>query len=36
MRPYQDLVVWQKAHALALQVYRLTRIYPREERYGLT
>jgi four helix bundle protein len=36
MRPYQDLVVWQKAHALTLEIYRVTGSYPREERYGLT
>lgn len=36
MRPFQDLVVWQKAHELTLDVYRLTRGYPRDERFGLT
>lgn len=36
MRPFQDLLVWQRAHALALQVYRVTRPYPRDERFGLT
>ena len=35
-RTFEDLVVWQKAHALALSVYRLTRSFPREERFGLT
>ena len=35
-RTFEDLVVWQKAHALALSVYRLTRGFPREERFGLT
>ncbi|MFO7894840.1 MAG: four helix bundle protein [Longimicrobiales bacterium] len=36
MRPFQDLLVWQKAHELTLDVYRLTRAYPTEERFGLT
>lgn len=36
MRPFLDLVVWQKAHALTLEVYRFTREYPRDERFGLT
>jgi four helix bundle protein len=36
MRPFQDLLVWQKAHALTLEVYRATRAYPREEQFGLT
>ncbi len=35
-RSFEDLVVWQKAHALALDVYRLTRGFRREEVYGLT
>ena len=35
-RTFEDLVVWQKAHALALGVYRLTRDFPHEERFGLT
>ena len=33
---YRDLVVWQKAKALCLQVYGLTKVFPREEIYGLT
>jgi four helix bundle protein len=31
-----DLRVWQEAHALSLDAYRLTRRFPREELYGLT
>jgi four helix bundle protein len=33
---FEDLIVWQKAHACALAVYRLTARFPREELYGLT
>lgn len=33
---FQDLIVWQKAHALVLRVYKLTRAFPREELFGLT
>ena len=33
---YRDLVVWQKSVSLALNVYRLTSSFPREERYGVT
>ena len=33
---FQDLIVWQKAHALVLSVYRLTSGYPRSELFGLT
>ena len=32
---FEDLVVWQKSHQLALKVYRLTRSFPKEETYGL-
>lgn len=35
MRPFQELLVWQKAHALTLKVFDVTRAYPREERFGL-
>jgi len=33
---FQDLVVWQKAYRFVLAVYDLTRLFPREEAYGLT
>jgi len=33
---FQELVVWQKAHALVLSIYGLTKSFPREEAYGLT
>jgi four helix bundle protein len=36
MRNYKDLQVWRKAHALTLAVYKETRRFPVEERYGLT
>jgi len=32
---FRDLVVWQKAHHLVLEIYKVTRSYPREERFGL-
>ena len=35
-RSYRDLFVWQKARALAAQVYRATERFPRCEAYGLT
>jgi four helix bundle protein len=35
-KSFMDLVVWQKAHAFVLQVYKITRSFPAEERYGLT
>jgi len=33
---FQDLLVWRKAHAWVLDVYRMTRAFPREELYALT
>ena len=35
-KAFTDLVVWQKAHALVLAVYRLTDGFPKSELYGLT
>jgi four helix bundle protein len=35
LRTFEDLRVWQKAHALVLVVYRCTSEFPSEERYGL-
>ena len=36
MRNYKDLLVWEKAHKLTLVVYKIARLFPNEERYGLT
>jgi four helix bundle protein len=33
---FRDLIVWQKAIALAKQVYKATRAMPVEEKFGLT
>jgi four helix bundle protein len=35
MKDFQKLTVWRKAHRLVLQVYKVTRTFPIEERYGL-
>lgn len=35
-RSFQDLVVWQKAHQLVLEVYKNTTVFPKEETFGLT
>jgi four helix bundle protein len=36
LKNYKELKVWQKAYGLCLEIYRITRSFPREERYGLT
>src|SRR6266700_2284400 len=33
---YEDLELWQAAMKLAVRVYRLTAMFPTEEKYGLT
>jgi len=35
IRSYQDLAVWQLAMDVAEGAYRLTRVFPAHERYGL-
>ena len=35
-KTFKDLLVWQKAHQLALAVYRMTPGFPKQETYGLT
>lgn len=36
MQRFTDIRVWQQAHKLTLQVYRLTRSFPKDEMYGVT
>lgn len=36
LKNYRDLIVWQKSYRLCLELYRITKKYPKEERYGLT
>lgn len=32
---FTDLLVWQKAHGLTIEVYRVTKKFPEEERFRL-
>ena len=32
---FKDLIVWQKSRDLAVEIYRLTELFPRSELYGL-
>lgn len=36
MKNYRELNVWRIGHAVSLAVYRLTKSFPSEERFGLT
>jgi four helix bundle protein len=35
-KSFKELIVWQKAHQLVLNVYKATKHFPKEEVYGLT
>ncbi|MCG3146848.1 MAG: hypothetical protein PCFJNLEI_00282 [Verrucomicrobiae bacterium] len=35
-KTFRDLIVWQKAHQLVLEVYRWSEAFPKSETYGLT
>ncbi|MDD5568284.1 MAG: four helix bundle protein [Candidatus Omnitrophica bacterium] len=35
IRDFEDLNVWKKSHELVLEVYRLTKDFPAEEKFGL-
>jgi four helix bundle protein len=36
MHKYRELKVWQRAMALTIEIYRETKSWPNEERFGLT
>ncbi|MFH0964515.1 MAG: four helix bundle protein [Planctomycetota bacterium] len=36
MKDFRRLKVWEKAHSIALEVYKRTKTFPKEEVYGLT
>ena len=36
MQNDKDLKVWEKCHQFALEIYRVTEGFPRQEMYGLT
>lgn len=35
MERFEDLIVWQKAHQISLEIYKITKNFPNEERFGL-
>ena len=35
-RGFRELIVWQKAHQFVLEIYRFTRAFPSDEKFGLT
>jgi len=36
MKDFRQLKVWEKSHHLALAIYKATKVFPKEELYGLT
>jgi four helix bundle protein len=36
VQDFRNLKVWEKAHALTLDVYRCSKAFPKDETYGLT
>jgi four helix bundle protein len=36
MKDFRELQVWHKAHELALEVYKASAAFPKEETYGLS
>lgn len=36
IRDFKDLVAWQKAHGLAVEIYKRTESFPKAEQFGLT
>jgi four helix bundle protein len=35
-RSFKELIVWQKSHNLVLEIYKITKQFPKEEIYALT
>jgi four helix bundle protein len=35
-KPHRNLLAWQKAMDLTIETYRITRMFPNDESYGLT
>lgn len=35
-KEFQDLIIWQRAHEFALEIYRVTDEFPNIEQFGLT
>jgi four helix bundle protein len=36
LKNYKELKVWQRSYQICLEIYRITKGFPKEERYGLT
>jgi len=36
VKSYKDLIVYQKAYSLAMEIYESTKSFPKEEKYSVT
>ena len=36
IKSYKDMIVWQKAMELAIEIYKLVKLLPKEETYALS
>ncbi len=36
MKSHKDLIVWQKSIEFVLNIYKITKLFPHEELYGIT
>lgn len=36
MQNYRDLKIWEKSHLITLEIYKITKSFPKEEIYSLT
>lgn len=36
IKNFYDLGAWQKGHSLVLEVYKITKTFPEEEKFGIT
>ena len=35
-KSFKDLIVWQKSYQLVLEIYKITKDFPKSETYGLS
>jgi four helix bundle protein len=35
LKSFRELEVWQKSHRIVLEIYRVTSIFPKDERFGI-
>jgi len=36
IKSFKDLIVWQEGHVLVIEIYKITKTFPKDELFGLT